>query len=135
MILQACSTLLLILLSRELLGLFLNIQRCKSIGLPYYVFPMGDSVATFLMNNSPLRSWIKLVPLQLRPYAYMTFTTYRWQGKAKLYDELGPVILQATPRMIVAHVADAKAVLEITHRRADFPKPTHDYGGLAEVDC
>jgi hypothetical protein len=26
-------------------------------------------------------------------------------------------------------------VLEITHRRADFPKPTHDYGGLAEVDC
>jgi len=51
-----------------------------------------------------------------------------WQLKRKPFEDLGSdIFLVVSPGMIIANVANAEAINEISTRRNDFPKPIHIY--------
>ncbi|KAI0020085.1 cytochrome P450 [Xylariomycetidae sp. FL0641] len=114
-------------------GLYRNVARAKSSGLPYCILPMSP-INPIAQLTSPV--WVRLLKL-LTPKSYSEnvadICTPNWQFKhlRKPFQRIGDTFLMVTPTGIMMITENADLIHQATTKRDAFPKPIEHYSILS----
>ena len=111
--------------------LFLNYLITRKIGVPLIVIPISHENPLWMIVDKKI-----FIPLFKRlPFGPGAFTRYNWRGwefedKNRSYLELGDIFVVVTPGRNWVYLCNAEALLEMFHRRTDFPRPLELFGAF-----
>lgn len=113
----------------QILGLRRNLAAAKQSGLPYVVVPVYQWDMVWLLSNAFVMPMIKKLPKALtHPWGEYIHPEWNWHHKYAPFKDLkSDVIIMVSPRANTVYVADPAATVQITTRKADFPKPIAMY--------
>ena len=110
--------------------LFRNYVVARRIGLPIVVSPITPLNPFWLIcyRVFPSVLLLKRLPFGLGRWARCIYTSWTFDDKCALHDELGDLFSIVSPGSIEVVVADPKSAHDIFTRRKDFVKPAVIYG-------
>ncbi|EFX01173.1 cytochrome p450 monooxygenase [Grosmannia clavigera kw1407] len=109
-------------------GLRANVQKARSIGLPYFVVPC---LPFNMLWQATCHIWvplIKLLPARLwQDWLFILQPDWGYRFQQEPFERLGDSFVVASPGGIVLFTQDPGAIHEIATRREHFPKATKFY--------
>ena len=114
--------------------LLVNYLKVRHIGLPLRVIPISPENPLWMIVDKKI-----FIPLFNRlPFGTGSFTRYNWRGwefkdKANSHLEMGDAFVIITPGRNWFYLCNAEALVDIFHRRDDFPRPLEIFGGESWV--
>ena len=107
-----------------------NYAVARRIGLPIVVSPITPLNIIWLLSYRvfPPVLLLKRLPFGLGRWARCTYTSWTFDDKCALHDEVGDLFCIVSPGSIEVVVADRKAANDVFARRKDFIKPAVIYG-------
>lgn len=121
--------------SRQIHGLYKNIQKAKASGIPYIISPIYGYNMVWLTTGKLWMPLLKLLPSSLtEPWVDLIEGDWTWRV---LFTPFGPTgrpgtdtFLIVSPESNILCTAEAEVINQITTRRNDFPKPIAMYKSL-----
>ncbi|TLD32304.1 cytochrome p450 [Venturia nashicola] len=121
--------------SRQLYGLYKNLQKAKASGIPYVVSPIYSYNMLWLTTHKLWMPLLKLLPSFItEPWVNLIEADWTWRV---LFTPFGPLgkpgadtFLIVSPESNMLCTAEAEVINQITTRRNDFPKPIAMYKSL-----
>ncbi|KAF2134388.1 cytochrome P450 monooxygenase-like protein [Dothidotthia symphoricarpi CBS 119687] len=133
LVLSAVAAIVLYFALTTYRGLSRNIALAKSSGLPVVITPVHIFSVLWLSTHYIFTPVLNLcLPSFLRG-VWLDLLDPEWPYRIghSPYAKLGSdVFIVASPSGLIAFVANAEAVTQMTQRRNDFPKPLEMYGAL-----
>lgn len=123
---------LLAVLSWVSFNLLRNYMVARRIGLPIVISPITPLNYFWLIcyRVFPSVLHLKRLPFGLGKWARCTYTSWTFDDKCALHDELGDLFSIVSPGSIEVVVADPNTAHDIFTRRKDFVKPARVYDQL-----
>lgn len=109
--------------------LFANYLKARQIGLPLRFIPISPENPLWMIVDKSV-----FIPLFERlPFGTGSFTRYNWRGwefkeKARSHLEMGDAFVIVTPGRNWFYLCNAEALIDVFHRRDDFPRPLELFG-------
>lgn len=132
------STILLVLLiaviyfiASNVVALRNNIALARRSGIYYIVTPVYFLSLPWLLGHRMILPYLKKLPLSWTYWVDFTLPDFSYLYGYSIFERVGhETFLVVAPGGIVMHTCEAEAIVQITTRRNDFPKPTKIYRSL-----
>ena len=109
--------------------LLLNYLTARTIGVLIVLIPISPENPVWMLVDKKF-----FIPFFERlPFGSGSFTRYNWRGwefkdKNKSHLEMGDVFVVVSPGRNALYVCEAEALVDISRKRADFPRPPEIFG-------
>jgi hypothetical protein len=122
-------------LSSQIYGLYKNIQKAKSSGIPYFISPIYGYNTFWLITGKLWLPFLKRLPsFLIEPWVNLVESDWTWNTLFTPFSPTGNpganTFLIVSSQQNILCTTEADVINQITTRRNDFPKPIAMYKSL-----